>query len=635
MHFHSHLRLVLLMSAWACVWRPATGFESGEHCTLANLAARIALDYAATEPLTPARAAGLRNAHATFVPESSAACFPKSWTHPDDIPFSYGKVAALVDYVSNPQDLFLRYGRIVRFPQSPAELSDAYFAQGATGLLGRYSVASHNNIEHFQGLLLSSFKIWHEAAIESASQEDGLFEALTRSAIADHFLEDFFAPGHMITPRDGFPDIAALGWHDYYNNQGMPLTVRDWSSLEPLIRFIMKGSSGHTSQYDADFQSISHSNKRRYPAQTISLVDALELLHRADKPVCPKDSHQRHPAMPALATRADSSIANQHGSISILCIYGDGMLDGHEVVSAQSVPAEKALIVLVEARYILSVVDPKGTPSSGSFTVYQWCPRTTTTRAVDFPWRKKQPALSERPQAADCMHLAQLARDLCSQDDCPNIYNRRHLPLCSVESDSQPRKCAEVDASPYASIDVVTYALQPSSAFVVFDPVFSMSTSFRSGQSTASSGVGTLALEVLPIGIVGARDALRYADFGSAGLPTLGLSVGYEHSFVGGGSFRSAGTARLIWAIARLDTQFSLVGEWVRVSQLPVSFAGWGYGGRFEVGFSFLTVFVQATREPTASGGHESRGTVLRAGVSLAFSGRRAMDTLSNFARQL
>jgi hypothetical protein len=73
------------------------------------------------------------------------------------------------------------------------------------------------------------------SAVFIAAKDDNLFGALLLNAFSDHFLEDYFAPGHIITPRERLHDVASLGIHDNYNSQGARFRVENWHELEPLI----------------------------------------------------------------------------------------------------------------------------------------------------------------------------------------------------------------------------------------------------------------------------------------------------------------------------------------------------------------------------------------------------------------
>jgi hypothetical protein len=55
------------------------------------------------------------------------------------------------------------------------------------------------------------------------------------NAIATHFLEDFFAPGHVITPRTGLHDYSALAMHDHYNRVGARFAIENGEALARLL----------------------------------------------------------------------------------------------------------------------------------------------------------------------------------------------------------------------------------------------------------------------------------------------------------------------------------------------------------------------------------------------------------------
>ncbi len=97
----------------------------------------------------------------------------------------------------------------------------------------RYLSASHDNAGHFQEPALRNHTYWHAAALAHArAGNSGL--ALLAEAYAVHFLEDFFAPGHMVVHRETIGDLPALSEHDRVNRKGLPFTVRE-AALEDLF----------------------------------------------------------------------------------------------------------------------------------------------------------------------------------------------------------------------------------------------------------------------------------------------------------------------------------------------------------------------------------------------------------------
>lgn len=83
-----------------------------------------------------------------------------------------------------------------------------------------YLQATHNNHAHFQQDLIVSLRLYHATAIGLAQSEENLYGALIVNAIADHYLQDLFAPGHLVTARDSLTDLPATAQHDLANRMG-------------------------------------------------------------------------------------------------------------------------------------------------------------------------------------------------------------------------------------------------------------------------------------------------------------------------------------------------------------------------------------------------------------------------------
>ena len=96
--------------------------------------------------------------------------------------------------------------------------------------------AAHNDKNHYQDAALSSFSTWHRIAWNEARARDGnLTRALIYSAYSLHFLEDFFAPGHIRTPRAKLHDAAAMNIHDRFNEKGQWFLVNYLDQLTPFL----------------------------------------------------------------------------------------------------------------------------------------------------------------------------------------------------------------------------------------------------------------------------------------------------------------------------------------------------------------------------------------------------------------
>jgi hypothetical protein len=65
-------------------------------------------------------------------------------------------------------------------------------------------------------------------------------KALIINSLADHFIEDFLAAGHVASPRSNFHDLPSASLHDVYNKWGLMFKVRTegpmWGKLSRLGR---------------------------------------------------------------------------------------------------------------------------------------------------------------------------------------------------------------------------------------------------------------------------------------------------------------------------------------------------------------------------------------------------------------
>lgn len=149
---------------------------------------------------------------------------------------SFGDLVALVDYVRDPND-FLDLGGF----QSAAP--DVFLNENRIERLRKNFVqavhSAHNDLNHYQDRALSSFWIWHRIARQEAGAPGGghLRLALFYSAYSIHFLEDFFAPGHIRTPRADLHDAFAMNIHDRFNKCGQSFKVeaKTLPELEPFL----------------------------------------------------------------------------------------------------------------------------------------------------------------------------------------------------------------------------------------------------------------------------------------------------------------------------------------------------------------------------------------------------------------
>lgn len=210
-------------------------FDRCEHVFLGDLALRVALEY------------GEFVHHPGFLGDQRAAV--ESLLAREALA-TYGELVALMDHVLRPEELLARRGQVTGYPTRHTELSPKFIGErdGKRTIdqhfgrpeIDRYFRASSANDAHFQGDLLASFWHWHRQARYVAREDRNLFGALVMSAIADHYLQDSFAPGHILVSRDNAHDTFALTLHDNANRHGAPFAIAEdaWEDLEAIRCFV-------------------------------------------------------------------------------------------------------------------------------------------------------------------------------------------------------------------------------------------------------------------------------------------------------------------------------------------------------------------------------------------------------------
>lgn len=303
------------------VARPAAAYEWDEHSVSSRDALRVALW--AFERNGGSLSAADRDVVEALITGKRAG---------GDVPITYGDTVAIVDNLADPLKLFefqssaSRYAKLGRVTRSAATLTapatlparfedlDAFLLRRT---LRRYDVARRaatNNDAHFQDELLVNLRYWHTSALDAAARQHKLLGALLLNAIADHYLQDAFAPGHLVTPRYGMHDAAALAMHDYYNI---------------------------SSATDAEFEKAPG-----WPGDLGVIIDVMSM--HADELSLPRA------CIDELRTPAP------------IRTFGDGELFAH--------PRLRALVVAMTARSILDVFESLGDKRNDSFEGAAWHP---------------------------------------------------------------------------------------------------------------------------------------------------------------------------------------------------------------------------------------------------------------------
>lgn len=110
-------------------------------------------------------------------------------------------------------------------------------------------LALHQNVAHFEACAADQYNQLHGLAMErAASRRDkeglGLLVPLLTEAIALHFLQDSFPPGHYLTPRTHTPDLIARSMHQYNNRVGETVAATDSPVLSEILAALESTTAG-------------------------------------------------------------------------------------------------------------------------------------------------------------------------------------------------------------------------------------------------------------------------------------------------------------------------------------------------------------------------------------------------------
>ena len=215
----------------------SSAFLGCEHEILGNLSTEIAAGYIAfvlssdelSEHLSPEQKLRLKDASETLKALMTSDPLTGGGFE------TYGGINKAVDYVLYPLKILEAWSSENtegNLPTGNVELHLEFTDQS------KRARSANTNDAHFQGHLLSSYVRHHRSAVLEAHYIGGsgdpkvraqLYGALVLNALADHYLQDFFAPGHIVTPRENFHDSFAIGWHDRYNRVGVSFeTTQKW-----------------------------------------------------------------------------------------------------------------------------------------------------------------------------------------------------------------------------------------------------------------------------------------------------------------------------------------------------------------------------------------------------------------------
>lgn len=216
------LRMILLsVFLLSVIPGQSYGFDWEEHVFISRNAFLVSLTYA--------QQTGLINEDEA---KSLRSCFDQD----DDM--NYGYLSAIVDDVTDPMKFIILYGPHVDVDGVDCSAAKALFRDHKVTAIDKL-IASKYNEDHFGERTLTKFRQFHDLA-QLYAIRGNLCLALVLNAFAVHYLEDFFAPGHLLSPRTDINNISALALHDMWNEKGAEISINMSAELMDYLDIIKK-----------------------------------------------------------------------------------------------------------------------------------------------------------------------------------------------------------------------------------------------------------------------------------------------------------------------------------------------------------------------------------------------------------
>jgi hypothetical protein len=319
------------------------------------------------------------------------------WTagSPPGVYVTYGYLAALVDSYLFPDRLLEQESCL-----HPSLLDPTKPPQIIESLQGRLpwpedARAVSANDSHFRGLAVLQFKRHHDRARHCAGSGN-VYWALVNNAIADHYLLDLFAPGHVMSARQTIPEELALAMHDSANETGAFFSVTETEYLSIVIEFM---HSRFTDLFLA-------ADGRR----TSATLDALKRELESWSDWLPLPRHRRADGyrMPApLLFRGDNYLT-------------DRKMDPQK--SAMSIASLRQYILVVAAQ-TLSIIDVlRQTPSGASLCKREELCRELDKGFVNAEWFGPKVEVTGQPEPRSRIRTPAV-RICCGQYDHTKVHN--------------------------------------------------------------------------------------------------------------------------------------------------------------------------------------------------------------------
>lgn len=286
-------------------------FEGAEHKHVGNLSLKIAVDYIGFLEkgnvywtLSRQGKCRLYSEYLSLLGECGESNKNKA---------TYGDIVKLVDFMDYPREIFESQSYEQReVARSFLDLKPELIREKDESFTVNLMRAASNNEYHFQAGLFNSLVNLHYESVNRA-QQGHIFAALVTNALSDHFLHDYFAPGHITTTRENSHDAVALGMHDKANQTGAVYKIDSdrWEHhLDPILQFILDNQGKEKGRYKLFLPTNEQYN--------IGLPEAARLLSRKEakiKLVGDNDLNKNQPQqlyMILVSIRSVLDVLNSH-----------------------------------------------------------------------------------------------------------------------------------------------------------------------------------------------------------------------------------------------------------------------------------------------------------------------------------
>lgn len=535
--------------------------EGYEHRILSEAAFKIAISYQCNK--LPGRCEEIKLISKQLYPDLASE------------KFSYGQIAELVDYINNPIQIFTAQNASKRtYPQSVADLN-----KYAIRLLKEHEDeftldfvhASSQNESHFQSVLLKTMSSLHNQAIYEAQQGE-LFSALVTNALSDHYLQDYFAPGHITTPRENTHDNISLALHDKGNQIGVCYQLDEkpeiLSELNDVFSFMSEQQ-----EFDLDFikECSEEGSNREYCSMVEGNYDPN--IVRSNINQC--TSREFTGTVPA-NNGALTTKSSQKAFIKELAFMTNPKLNtGEKRIYIQgdnhliNQPKQQLLMVAVQVRSILEVLD--------NYLNRNMLNQRGELRVTDYRWRG------------------------LSAGESDGVYKCVTAPEATIKygkyvAFSTASDCPLVDTDNFDALDLdeqlrYTDNLLGKSSDLLF---FSIG-----GQAPIEGNSSHLeiASDYIPLGLY--RDIIALDSrvprpasecdlFGSCN-----FAVAFGGSYVSDDEFTAKGLrVRAIKAFPKIDSVVNIYVKRMKYSQQNDKHYRWVPGVRFDIGFSMHSFYI-------------------------------------------